>query len=433
MHELPQSNYLNPSIQPECKIFIGIPALTSIYLNASNTGFSYHDLSRAINSNSIEQFSNSLKSVNFATFELHLNLISVGIKYNEYYFSFNIAEKINSQVFYPKLLADLAFNGNDQYAGETINTRGLGATAYHLREYSFGVAQEVDWDYMWGLKGKLLFGKANIITKKSTFSLSTEENTYDLLADWIYQVNTSFPLIVPNGNDVNINDIGVGEVDPVKYLLNRKNLGFAFDFGFIYETDLLRWSGSIIDLGLIYWKSDVNKLKTNGTFAFDGVNINDNLGPDEFLEMIADSISNQLRVSSEKGSYFTSLPTKLYLGATYELHQNLNAGMLFRTEFFPRRPIASATVSLNTMRLKHFSGSVSYSIMNGSFNNIGLGLMLGKKSFNFHIISDNVLAFIWPNKAQTANIRIGMNLLFGCKEKPKSFKYSGPGCYWLNH
>lgn len=431
MHELPQSNYLNPAIQPVCKLFIGVPALTSIHINASNTGFSYNDFSKNFNSNNLAQLSSKLQRTNFATFELHLNIVAIGIKYNGYYFNFNIAEKINSQIFYPKLLAELAINGNDQFVGDTKSSRSLGASAYHLREYSLGIAQEVDWNYFWGLKGKLLFGKANLISRKSEFSLYTEETSYDLLANWMYQLNASFPLFAPEGDNININDIQVGEVDPIKYLFNRKNIGFALDFGFIYETDLLKWSGSVLDLGIIYWKSDVNSLKTDGSFAFEGVNVSDNFEPDEFLQMITDSISDQLIVSNEKKSYFTFLPTKLYLGATYELHPKLNAGILLRTEFYPRRPIASATLSLNTMQLKFLSTSISYSVMNGSYANIGLGIMLGKKNFMFHAITDNILAFFWPEKTHTANIRIGMNLLLGCNEKPKSFKYSGPGCYWL--
>jgi hypothetical protein len=432
MHDLPQASYVNPAIQPSCKVLIGIPALSSFHVNASSTGLSYNDLSSGASQIDAVSITDKLKKVNFATFELHLNLITIGIKHNDLYFSFNIAEKINAKAFYPKALTDLAVYGNDEYVGETITTRGLGASAYHLREYSLGIAQDVDWNYKWGLRGKLLFGKANLNSKRSELNLSTEPDTYDLLASWAYQINASLPLNIPSNNNFTINDIEVGEVSPVKYLLNSSNKGFAIDFGFIYATERLTWSGSILDLGGIYWKSDVAQLSSAGSFAFDGVLINDNLNPDEFLEMITDSISNQLRVSSSQKSYFTFLPTKINLGATYELHPNINAGLLLRTEFYPRRPVPSATFSLNAFQLKNFSASASYSIMNGSYNNIGLGLGFGKPNFTFHIISDNILGFIWPNRAHTANLRFGMSLLFGCKKKVKSFKYSGPGCYWVN-
>jgi hypothetical protein len=431
MHDLPQASYVNPAIQPSCNVLIGIPALSSFYVNASSTGLSYNDLSSGGNQIDAVSITDKLKNINFATFELHLNLITVGVKYNDFYFSFNIADKINAKAFYPKALTDLAVYGNDEYVGKTITTLGLGASAYHLREYSLGIAQDVDWNYKWGLRGKLLFGKANLNSRKSGLSLSTEADTYDLLASWAYQINTSFPINIPSDNNFAISDIEVGEVNPVKYLLNSSNKGFAIDFGFVYVTEQFTWSGSILDLGAIYWKSDVNQLNSTGNFAFDGILINDNLNPDEFLEMITDSISNQLRVSSSQKSYFTSLPTKINIGATYELHPNLNAGVLLRTEFYPRRPVSSATLSINTSQLKYFSASASYSIMNGSYNNIGLGLGLGKPNFTFHIISDNILGFVWPNKAHTANLRFGMNLLFGCKKKVKSFKYSGPGCYWV--
>jgi ethanolamine ammonia-lyase large subunit len=44
MHAVPQSNLLNPAVQIQCKYFIGIPVLSSIHLNYSNTAFTYNTL-----------------------------------------------------------------------------------------------------------------------------------------------------------------------------------------------------------------------------------------------------------------------------------------------------------------------------------------------------------------------------------------------------
>ncbi len=145
-----------------------------------------------------------------------------------------------------------------------------------------------------------------------------------------------------------------------------------------------------------------------------------------------DSVMNQFRIFNTSDSYFTFLPTKLNIGATYQIHPKLNGGMLLRTELYPRRAIPSLTFSLNALQIKHLAASVSYSIMNGSYNNVGLGIGLGTHNFTFHAISDNILGFFFPQKATTANIRFGFNLQFGCREKPKGFKYSGPGCAGIN-
>ena len=430
MHELAQSNYVNPAIQPRCKVFLGVPLLSSTYINASSTGFSYHKLSPGSRNFDASKLVQGLQGISYLTGEAHLNILAIGIKHNDFYFSFNIAEKVNATAYYPKSIAEVATKGNDHLVGKTLTTTGLGVSAFHLREYSLGVAQEVDWNYKWGIRGKLLFGKSNIASKKSGISLTTEQESYDLLASWEYQISTSLPLSIPSIEPFDILSLRLENINPLNYLFNSRNVGLAFDMGIVYLSDHLTWSGSIIDAGAILWRSEVNNFVSNGNFAFEGISINDNIAPDEFIEMITDSISNQMRVVNINGSYFTFLPTKLNLGATYELHPKLNAGLLFRTEFYPRRPVPSLTISLNTAQLKNTVASLSYSIMNGSFNNLGLGIGFGKNNFSLHFISDNILAYIHPIKAHTANLRFGLSMQFGCNEKKKSFKYSGPGCYW---
>ncbi|MCT4603808.1 MAG: hypothetical protein N4A59_13035, partial [Marinifilum sp.] len=52
---------------------------------------------------------------------------------------------------------------------------------------------------------------------------------------------------------------------------------------------------------------------------------------------------------------------------------------------------------------------------NNSYNNIGFGLTAKLGPLQFYTVTDNVMAAIKPNSMQTANIRFGFNLLFGCK------------------
>ncbi len=430
MHDLPQSSFVNPAIQPQCRFFVGFPALTSHYFNISSTALSYNDFASGETHIDLSGIPGKLKTVNYVTAEAHLNLFSAGYVYNDFYFSFNIAEKLSATAFYPKNLAEIAINGNDSFVGKTVVTRGLGASAYHFREYSIGVAQDVDWNYQWGVRGKLLFGKANLNSQSSGIRFTTERDSYDLLADWAYQINTSFPLAIPQvDGEVQLDGIDVQEINLFKYLLNPKNMGFAIDAGFVYRNETVTWSGSVLDFGVLRWKTDVNSFTSNGTFLYEGVTVNDSFDSDEFVETMTDSINNQLTVLLEPvGSYYTFLPAKINLGLNYEFHPKLNAGLLFRTEFYPRGAAPSLTLSLNTIQLDKFIGSVSYSVMNGSFNNLGLGFGIGGKSFMFHAVSDNVLGFLSPQKAHTANIRFGMHFLFGCKQKQRGFKYSGPGC-----
>lgn len=429
MHNVPQASYVNPAVQPACKYYIGVPLLSSVYLNASSTGFAYNDFVE-LNPQSLLK---GLHGVDYLSAEAHVNLLAFGYKHKDLYFSFNIAEKVDAKAFFPESLVDLAVDGNEQFIGRSIATRGIGANLTHLREYSLGISQQVSPYYSWGIKGKLLFGKANITTRPRPFIFTTNENSYDLFAEWGFQVNSSVPLNVnklPNGQ---VDGIALGSIDPVSYLLNGSNYGFALDYGFIYESNPITWSASILDLGAIYWQSDARRFTNSGSFAFSGVNVNDILNTNDFLITLEDSLQNQLRVREAPNKYMSILPVKLNVGATYPILPKINAGLLLRTEFYPRRPVPSLTLSLNTQRTQWFFASVNYSIMNGSYANVGIGLGLRVGSLGVHMLSDNVLAFIKPQTTHTANFRFGLDFVFGCSSKHGKLKYNGPGCFWDNH
>ena len=210
-------------------------------------------------------------------------------------------------------------------------------------------------------------------------------------------------------------------------------MGLAADLGFIYKGDELTWSGSVLDLGLIYWADKTHRFKQNGEFNFSGATPADGTDPDAYVDMIRDSLKNQMHVKEVSGGFVSFLNPRAYFGATYPLAPRLNAGALLRTELYPGRPILGATFSLNAFGWKGFSSSLSYSIMNGSMRNVGAGIGIGGETFQLHLISDNVMLFFFPETARTANLRLGLHLMLGCREKkkqPKKSNYNGCGCYW---
>ena len=44
MHSVPQSNFINPAIQGECRWFIGLPVISSTHLNLAHNGFTINHL-----------------------------------------------------------------------------------------------------------------------------------------------------------------------------------------------------------------------------------------------------------------------------------------------------------------------------------------------------------------------------------------------------
>src|SRR6056297_2094207 len=157
INRVPQSNQMNPAIQPKCNFFFGLPAVSSLQLGLGNTRYTLSDvimqhptqdslitflhpdaafnktdfLSKLGNNNSFFQ--------NFQT-----DLLSFGFRMNSWYFSFNLSEKQSMALNYPQDLMDFALNGNKNFMYQTTDFSDLRVNASFYREYGIGVAKEIN-------------------------------------------------------------------------------------------------------------------------------------------------------------------------------------------------------------------------------------------------------------------------------------------------
>jgi hypothetical protein len=88
----------------------------------------------------------------------------------------------------------------------------------------------------------------------------------------------------------------------------------------------------------------------------------------------------------------------------------------------------SLTHSLNFTPFKAFAATMSYTLMNRKFNQIGAGLAFGNRGAQFYILTDNIpvrftrdvsSSLIWPYNARMLCLRFGLNLFFGCDKAEK--------------
>ena len=82
---------------------------------------------------------------------------------------------------------------------------------------------------------------------------------------------------------------------------------------------------------------------------------------------------------------------------------------------------------------------MSWSYLNNSLKNVGLGIAYHGKGIQFHAVSDNLLGFFYPFDTRALNLRFGINLMFGCprdgKEKDGEDTWGKPSisgeCPWV--
>jgi len=339
----------------------------------------------------------------------------------------------------PGNLAATLVHGNYPSAGSYTAFNALKSYGIYFRQYTLGASRVISPSLNVGLRLKLLFGKAGISTGQSNIGLFTDENNFDLLADGNYKINSSFPLTVEQDADGNITGISINEIDYVPFLLNRGNPGLAMDLGIVYRYDpKLTLSASLLDVGGLRWRRDLNKINSTGTFIYDEIESDGDLASMSFLEDMIDSLQRAFDVSVTQQAYSSLLPSQLFLGGSYQLKEHLSLGVVNRNLFLRSKVYSSLTLMATADLNKRLLASLSWSYLNRSVRNIGAVLALQGKGFQFHLATDNLLGFFQPFDTRTIQFRAGFNVIFGCprtkKEKLEAASYAGEiaggNCSW---
>ena len=419
MEAVPQRMYANPAFMPtQSRINIGLPLMSSEYFNFSNSGFKYSDLithkgdSLAID---YENMLSKLSANNYFTGSFQPDILSFGFKIKKNYISFNATEKINFQIRYPKSFMEIIWKGNGDLLGVEENLN-FGINVIHYREYALGFAREINDKLTVGGKLKYLYGMENIWTEKFDVSLSTDPTDFSITAKSNIKINTS-GVDGKSFDNFNFKD----------YAFKKKNTGAGIDLGGVYKyNEKFTFSASIIDLGFIRWKDAVTSYQSNdpnGKFTYSGMDLNQLFSGDSTknpLKSLVDTLSKSFKIDTAHSSYTTKLSTQLYLGGTYNLSEKINTGILFYSQIFDKSIHPGLSISYNQQVGRWLNFSVSYSMYNRSYNNVGLGLALtGAGAVQFYVVSDNLLGAIFPQNTKNIHLHFGFNLTFGRKTLDK--------------
>jgi hypothetical protein len=352
MYTLPQSNFINPAVQIPYKVYVGMPLLSSIHFNYSNSWFSYNDMISRTPDNSLHVNVNHLLTkpgtIQKISTELQINLVSFGFLYKEYYFNFSITDKFDLGANLPTNSFQLTLNGNRPYEGETLDLSGLGVHSLYYREWAFGASKILNENLTIEAKVKLLFGKAALVVNRSSATLTTELPVFFWDINSNYRIDAS-PFVLTRDAAGKITSVNLPPgVSPITLLLNRNNKGLGFDAGFIWKmNENVTLSGSLLDLGLIRWQYYPVNLSEKGTIIFQGINFNSQTNVIKNFRQLADSIQKNNQAISQTKIFYTALAPQLYLGGTYKLSNNLNIGLMNRNVLYYGQLNSSLTASAN--------------------------------------------------------------------------------------
>lgn len=435
MKGMPQSDLQNPALHNDSsRIVIGLPALSGMYFDYNN-GFALNDLMHKGTGTladslvlDVDGFYNSLSTTNTVQMNFSAPLFYLGIRSKKSFYSLGISEKGVTRFSFDKAFVAFVKDGNGAYMGQNYDLGNLDMNAFHYREYALGYSNEVLKNKLTiGLKAKILFGKSAIQTERLNMMVETaaDGSSVNLKSDM--KVNVSAPVTVEYDSDGYFSGINGDNFEAGNYVLQKGNMGMAFDLGAVYKLNSkITLSGSIVDIGKISFKNDLITLNHVSTYKWEGIDFSksvddskaDYVDPADLVDDELEKMGNSFKPKkSEIGTdaFDMSLPTKIYLGGTYDLNSKVSFGLLdclYKNGDISRNTL---TLSANALLGNVFSVSGSYSLIGDSYSNVGLGTALRLGFLQLFFVSDNLLALTDPAKAKYVNARFGMNLLFGRK------------------
>ena len=449
MEQIPQSNQMNPAFQNPSTLYLGLPAGSSVHASLKS-GFAFNDIfiyeeeiGRPVTFLYSEEYQDDfLKTFDrmgsFLSADLYETILSMGFRVKDFYFFGDANLRISGDNSLPADFPRLLLNGNYQ-DGQAIDYQfdDFNFNANAFIESGIGVSYKYNSKLTLGAKPKLLFGLGNLSTGDVSASLSSRDSL-NLSANMT--LNGAFPTLQLHEGDEFIDSMSIsddmGEI--ISESLTNKNKGFAIDLGATYQlNDQIRLSASLIDLGWISWKSNANSINASANYTFRGADVSSMLDADDttdFFQSVTDTLPNLFQLSNELGgdySYSTSLYGKFYLGGTYEVTKGIKLGVLSRTSIVNSKLRQQLTLSANFSPHDVLNASISYTMKNNTFNNLGLGLGLKGGPFHFYFVTDNIpIAFDRlvtgdgtnipiPHNFKSVNLRFGFNLMFGYNRAAK--------------
>lgn len=417
LRSVPQANYLNVAQTPENSFYIGLPALSSFYLGFKNNALVFDELiaerSDGTKYYNINGLPDMLHEKNFFALNVHEELIAFGLKAKKNYFNFSINEKFLTRFSYPKDFVNQLVKGNGYFLGENADISGMGLNMTHYREYALGCSRKLNEKLSTGVRLKYLQGLSNVYFRESDISLYTASDYHSITAKSKMEINTSLPLADDSDDETSAGD----------YLNNWDNYGFAIDLGVNYKyTEKIEFAVSLLDLGYINWNKDLKTYKnSNAEFSFEGIDFNGFINNEndsaDYFEEIIDSLSETFDLKESFSTYSTSVNAKIYIGATYKLTKKSKIGALLRSDMYYGKLHPSLSLSYIGEFSKLLSLSASWTAMNRSVNNIGLGFSINLGAYQIYMVGDNICSILWPEKTKSVNAHFGMNFVFGYKKK----------------
>lgn len=443
LNNVPEARFLNPANTGNYSFYLNLPLIPGFNINYSSNPFVISDFlfpGEGVYADSLitplhhsadkDAFLDALSDKNYLSFEMEMQTFGFGFKVKDMFFSFDLKQKAEAKAGFPKDIFNLLLKGNQYFVGNSADFSYFGIDAMLYHELGFGFSMKLlDDKLSIGVRPKVLLGIANINMQNNELGFTTDAIGTSMNFNIDGGAYTNIPLEVERDNLNNVTGVTMPDFNNytmeqmISKAIGAGNMGFGIDLGATYRLmDPLTLYASLIDLGSIKWNDeDAQFLTYQGNYNFNGLDLALLTDPDVSLgDTLISQLKDSLSYDVQYGSYSTGIGPKLYLGATWDLTKNLNVGFLSRTRFYDDNITQQFTVSANAQVGRWLAATASYSIMNNSYNNLGVGFAIKGGPWQFYLMTDNIP--FYPQHASNVNIRFGWNIVIADKSGPKKME-----------
>ncbi|MFW5877919.1 MAG: DUF5723 family protein [bacterium] len=438
LHEIPQSISLNPAIAYSCGNYIELPAISQLQFYYRNSGFSHKqafDGGKGISGDTTELdldgLARALGNRNHVRFGTKINILGFGFAVDDWFFSMNVNNRSSLRLSFNRDIVDVRDGNWDLTTNlpREININGTGIHLSSFTEFAFGAGFMIYPGFSVGIRAKYLLGSAHLQTRKSNIRILTAESPIKITGLSDLLIRGSLPVTIQEGTEGYVTGVQSDLSNMMDFLLSW-NHGFAMDAGLIYDySDKITLSASLLDLGFIRWRKNISVISQEEDFVFQGIDLNNYLisgDETDFFQALEDSVYNSFRLSGSNDPYTAAVPVRLMAGVDYKWKKKISLGAVFEGEILSNRFYPTLTLTAVSRFYDNLTASLSYSLMDRGFSSIGFGMVFGNGPLQLYLVSDNIpinyvreteLGLFWPYSARTMNIRAGLNIIFGCKDK----------------
>ncbi len=407
--DVPQSISLNPAFRPDASFFIGIPVISNVEVSLLNTEGSYSDFFKRDPGKNVDvlDMTNVIKAgnqVGFSRFQVNEDLLFAGFRIKKTFFSIGMSQRLSFNIVANNDLLKLIWYSEAQNAGSVLHLDNTTLSESHMLDYHIGLSVPVTSNINIGARVHLLQGLSNIQTKNSGLSFTTQSD-----GNGGYNMYTSAYLLV---NTSGYQDNGNNNFNASQYLSDFNNIGFAIDLGgSVKLNDQLNVTASVLDLGSVSYHSNNQNFQTNA----DNINLTGSLSnifkSNDALSHLGDTLKSLFNATQFSQNYTVSLPTRIYVGAAYNLSQHGGRiSVLFADQLYKGYNNMAASLGYDYALGRHFSFKANYTYIKGDPFNVGAALAFQFKPIQFYVYTDNILTVSWKT-SKYAHAGFGLNIL----------------------